>query len=203
MNITTLLEPPFEPVTLQEVYAHLRLDAEIGSPQTHEHDALLTSYIKTARIEAENYTRRTFIQKRLRLSTNTFGTGVSLWHGPVQRVESVEYYDGSNVLQTLAASEYFVTDDVLPAIMFPSTFATPTLMDRPDAVRVTYVAGYAASGSPATTQSEYAANVPEEVKNAILFGVQKLYEAMAPADKDALERTWESMLFPLKITLIV
>lgn len=202
MKVTVVTEPLFEPVTLTEVYRHLRLDPD-GSPATHEHDSLLTGLITTARIEVEEYIRRSLIQKTLRVSVDKFGTGIELWYPPIIRVDRVEYYDGSNVLTTIDPSNYYITDDVLPEVQFLDSFASPTRMVRPDAVRVTYAAGYAPANSPALLQADYAANVPQNIKNAILLGIQLHYEPMEPDDREALKTTWEAMLFHDRILLSV
>ena len=55
---------------------------------------------------------------------------------PVIAVSSVRYYDSANALQTVSASDYYVTDEQVPELRFLATFAAPTVYDRPDAVRI-------------------------------------------------------------------
>jgi uncharacterized phiE125 gp8 family phage protein len=216
MNITVIVEPPFEPVTLSEVYASLRLDPE-GSPMTHPHDDMLNRYISTARQEVEAMARRCLIEQTLRLSMsgwpinydtwvqswsrNNLVRSIRLYRPPVRSVSSVKYYDEDNVLQTLSASDYYITDDPVPELRFKTTFVTPTLYDRPDAVRIEYVCGYDPSSESPTTQAEYAANVPSRLKDAIIIGVQLLYDDLAPADREAYTRTQEALVRPLKLLL--
>jgi uncharacterized phiE125 gp8 family phage protein len=82
MNIITVTPPPFEPVTLAEVYAHLRLEPE-GSPATHEDDAMLQRQIATARAYVEQATRRALVLQTLRLSapadSRPFGERLPAW----------------------------------------------------------------------------------------------------------------------------
>ena len=203
MNLTTIHEPPFEPVTLADVYRVLKIDAE-GSPPEHPLDADFVRNITSARRNVEKLTRRSLIRQTLRLSVDGFPsncigwqlgprwvcapTAIRLFRPPVLSLQSVQYFDASNVLQTVDAASYYVTDDELPELRFVSTFTAPTVYDRPDAVRVTYVAGYLGAGSPPSSQDEYAEHVPSELKDAILVGVQMLQTSTSPQDYELLQR---------------
>jgi uncharacterized phiE125 gp8 family phage protein len=203
MNLTTIHEPPFEPVTLADVYRVLKIDAE-GSPPEHPLDADFARNITTARRNVEKLTRRSLIRQTLRLSVDGFPsncigwqlgprwvcapTAIRLFRPPVLSLQSVQYFDASNVLQTVDAASYYVTDDELPEVRFVSTFIAPTVYDRPDALRVTYVAGYLGAGSPPSSQEEYAEHVPSELKDAILVGVQMLQTSTSPQDYELLQR---------------
>lgn len=213
MNITVVTQPPFEPVTLEQCYTHLRLDPD-GSPLEHPDDAMLRGHIATARQVVERLTGRSLIQRTLRLSVPSWpavnwsrgpwaapqATGIKLHRGPVQRVLSVRYYDGTNTLQSLADSEWYVTDDSVPEVRFGSTFTGPTLYcGRPDGVRIEYVAGAAPVNSPAESQADYASGVEQIFKDAILLTVQLLYDQLAPDQRDALTRARDAMLFPEKL----
>jgi uncharacterized phiE125 gp8 family phage protein len=218
MNLTVISPPPFEPVTLAEVYRHLRLTPDhAGSPDetSHPDDAMLRSQITAAREYVEVATRRALVQQVLRLSHGSFPYYCSGWwptyrrytaydrillrRPPLIRVERVVFSDGDNVDQVIDPVDYYVTDDQVPELRFGTGYSVPTYYDRPDALRVEYVAGYAPGGSPATTQEEYATNVPETLKNAVLLGVQLLYDNLAPADREAIERMRESMLQTYRI----
>jgi uncharacterized phiE125 gp8 family phage protein len=77
----------------------------------------------------------------------------------------VTYSDAANAAQTLSASVYHVIDDVMGgAIALASGQSWPPTYERPDAVRVTFVAGYGA-----------AADVPETLKAAIKLMVGDMY----------------------------
>lgn len=215
MNLTVVSPPPFEPVTLAEVYTHLRLDP-YGSPPAHDDDAMLRGHIATAREFVEKATRRSLIQQTLRLSTGAWpiycgGAWLSGWRStpdrirlirpPLIRVEAVRYWDGDNALQTVDPASYFVTDDLVPELRFVTGFAPPAIYERPDALRVDYVAGYTPASSPTETQADYAANVPQSLKSAILIGVQLLYDNPPQAERDALERMREAILQSNRIQL--
>jgi uncharacterized phiE125 gp8 family phage protein len=214
MNLTVITEPPFEPVSLEEAYVHLRVDPE-GSPPTHPDDALISDAIKAARKHVEAMTRRSMVRQALRLSMPTFPVSLSAWQQstnrnglvrairllrpPIVSVESVGYFDGNNVPQTVAVSDFYITDEQVPELRFVSTFAPPTLYDRPDAVRVEYTAGYTPEGSPPTTQAEYAANVPAGLKQAILLGTQLYYDALKPDEFISVESALERLVQPFRI----
>lgn len=215
MNLTVTTEPLFEPVTLAEVYTHLRLDPD-DSPATHPDDAALLRHITSARKMVELMTRRALIEQTVRLSMSGWPVVNQWWptnsqrreivreirliRPPVISVASVSYYDADNVLQTLDAGDYYVTDEQVPELRLVSTFVTPTVYDRPDAVRVSYVVGYLGTGSPTSdTQADAAANVPAPLKEAVLMGVQLLYDDLSPADRQAIENMREATVQPYRV----
>jgi uncharacterized phiE125 gp8 family phage protein len=218
MNITIISEPPFEPVTLEQVYTHLRLDVE-GSPPEHPHDDMLRRHITSARVHVEQMARRSLVLRTLRLSMASFPQSaevtsvmdrarrfkaverILLRQPPFAALGLVQYYDEANALQTLDAANYYTTDEQVPELRFVTAFSAPTVYDRPDAVRVTYSAGYPALGSPPESQADYAANVPKPLCDAILLGVQLLYDQLDPADREAIERTREALVQPFRVQL--
>lgn len=199
MNILTVTPPPVEPVTLAEVYDHLRLDPD-GSPPTHPEDAMLAVQMLAARQFAERRTRRAFVTQRLLLvvAGSVCVRGVNLLRPPIQTVHSVSYYDTSNVLQVVDPANYFVTDDLVPQLQFIETYSLPAMSQSRDALRIEYTAGYEAEGSP----PDYRANVPASLKAGVLIGVELMHDAMSPQQREALERTREAILSGYAIPLM-
>lgn len=197
MNLTILTPPQFEPVSLGEVYESLRIDEAPGEDQQAHLERLIT----TARREVEHLTQRSLVRQQLRLSTGSFN-GLSLLRPPTISVELVQYYDAGNVLQTVDPENWYLTDDLVPQIELAGGMNFSTY-NRRDAVRVTYWAGYPVDGSPGTNWEEVIANVPSEAKDAILIGVQLLYEAMDPTDRDRLERARAALINGLKVYEVV
>ena len=78
---------------------------------------------------------------------------------PLSSVSFVKYYDaGTELLTTIDSGNYYVdTYSRRPRIVPISTYTWPSVMDRPNAVQVQYVAGYA-----------NAATVPQMLKQAIM-----------------------------------
>lgn len=201
MNVTQIVKPPFGAVDLRAVWQHLRVDTE-GSPLESPLDATYARNILTATRDFEKSTRTSVIEQTLRLSVAGFpAIGIRLVNPPFQRIASVQYYDGSNVLQLLDAASYYVTDDLPPHLRLATGTAAPALYDRPDAVRVECVTGFAPNGSPPTLESEYQANVPSEIQDAVLLRVEYMQANTSPADRAALENAIECIESGLRIPL--
>lgn len=203
MNIIVVTPPTAYPVTLAEVYEHLRLTPE-GSPPTHPQDSMLERHIQSATGEAEQITHRALVQQALRLYGEGFSgyysdyrrrydacVGIELLRPPLIEVESVEYYDSANELAEVDAANYYVTDDLVPRLRFIDGFSYPTCYGRPDSFRVNYIAGYPPEGSP---PDDFAVNVPSQIKEAILLGVTLLYEPLEPREREAIEKARDSLL---------
>lgn len=223
MQLTVIEPPPFEPVSLQECYDHLRLDPDLsGSPAeaTHPDDAMLAIQIAASRQYAEQFTHRAFVKQRIRLTLDHFrershwdvcptwltrghvGCWIDLLRPPIVELLSVSYYDGDNALQPVDAAYYYVADGVVPQLRFVSGFAVPMTYLRGDAVRVDYYAGYPPVDSPPATQADFAANVPAAIKGAILIGVELLHDNSQPQDRERLEMTRDALLRPYVVPAI-
>lgn len=210
-HITVTTPPSVEPVTLLDVYAHLRLDyTSQGSPSEASHplDDLLRQNIAAARADVEKETGLSLIAQTLRLSVPGFpGTcagprRIELRRPPLIAVEGVYYYDSLNSLQQVAAADYYTTDELVAELRLVSGFATPVTYDRPDAVRVIYRAGYLGTGSPPATQAELAENVPEPLKQAILIGVELLQGDADDKLRAALEKQRSSLIQPFRLEIL-
>lgn len=167
MTVREVQGPASEPITLAEAKLHLR---ETETAQ----DALIGSLITAARRYAENYTRRTFVERTLELTLDRWpADGVILLPGPpVQSVSWVKYIDFAGTLQTIDAAEYVLDAYREPARLAPAYLESwPDLRGDMNGVQVRYVAGYA-SGSP----TDYRTGLPEELKHWIKVRVADLYE---------------------------
>ncbi len=208
MQINVTVPPQFEPVTLEDCYLHLRLDA-FGSPPEHPDDAMLLRHIESARADVERVTRRALVQQTLMVALPAWPGAhgcdrrghafhskeyVELKRPPFIEMVSVQYFDTNNAVQDADAATYYIDDmsDIVPRLLFIGSM--PLVYDRADAIRISWKAGYEPNGSPPSTQSDYAANVPANMKNAILLGVQLLYDQLATSDREALEKTQLSIL---------
>lgn len=214
MNVTIITPPAFFPITLAAVYSHLRLTPDTAAVDafadpvvyvdTHPDDAMLTGFIGTATRQVELMARRSLLQQTLRLSSPGFSApscATTLPRPPLIRVMSVSYFDGSNAPAAILPGDYYVSDDEAPQLRFLVGYVVPSHYVRPDALRVEYQAGYAPAGSPPTTQAEFAANVPQPLKDAILLGVQLLYDQIDPAQREAIERMREALVQPYRVQL--
>lgn len=159
--------PTEEPITLAEAKAHLRVDGT-------DEDDLITALIVAAREWCEKWTRRAFMQQRVRA---TYRNWHDLWlpRPPFAEIQSVTYLDANEDEQTLAASVYRVldnSDDAPARIVLALGQVWPDIACADDAVRITYWAGYQGSGSP----SFAAAAVPDGIRLAIKQVIGDLFE---------------------------
>lgn len=165
LDDATVAAPAEEPVTIAEAAQHLRL---LGSP-IYEVDKL-TMCLQAAREWVENATGVLLVQREVTAYAPIFADYLVLPHRPVQSITSVKYYDEDNALQTASTALYGLHANIdsvyrVDGQDWPDTFT------RPDAVQVTYQAGYA-SGSPVN----YQANIPAALKSAVLLITAELFE---------------------------
>lgn len=162
--LEVLSQPAYEPVSLTVMRQWMRVDAADTS-----YDAVLAMLRKAMREEAENLTHRVFVQRRFRLSLECwpldqqYSQRIYLPNPPLASVESVQYYDSSGVLQTLATDQYVVHAEYEPAFIVPAwSVVWPTTRAVPNAVQVSFTAGY----SPGSPQDEPGVQetLPEKLK---------------------------------------
>lgn len=180
--------PTIEPVTLTEVKDYMRVSG------TSE-DTLITNLIVVARTAAESYTRRAFLTQTWNLLRDDWPTAngkAPWWDGvkqlpisivkgqktvfiplpPLQSVTSIKTYDDDDAATTFATSNYQVS-------VYSGDFANkgrvtlrddgsgwPTFERNADGIEIKFVAGYGAT----------AADVPGQIKQAIMSEVSFLYE---------------------------
>ena len=170
MRITTTTAPTVEPVTLTEVKKHLRLattDAEAAAYTTE--DDLLDRLITTARIMTEQQTGRKLITQTLEYYLDEWPDGdeIVLPYPPLQsatvtyRLEDDDDYD--NTLSTIDVDIVSQPGRVIlqPGESWPSGALYP---DKP--IKIEFVCGY----------GDEAADVPENLKSAMLLKISDLYE---------------------------
>ena len=151
--------PTVEPVSLEELKAHLRVDID-------DDDALITSIGKAARQQAEVYTGRAFCTQTWDLFLDSWPTVIYLPYPPLSSVTSITYTDTAGDSQTVSTSVYTVDTDSEPGRIYLAYGQTwPTTRGIRHAITVRYVCGYGA-----------AAAVPENVKHAIKIMAADMYE---------------------------
>lgn len=128
--------PTVEPVTLAEVKANLRIDADITAD-----DALLTSLIPAARQQAEHRTGRRFgVQTWLRAYDAFPSWSSMLPDPPVSEIVNIKYDDIAGTEQTLDPADYRLRPHSEPAVVLPIK-SWPATLAEPGAVRITYRCG--------------------------------------------------------------
>jgi len=198
--------PTVEPVTAAEVKLHTRIDLSTE-------DALIESWIKSARKLAEDYQRRAFITQTLEIVLDKFpGDVIKIPHPPLQQVLQISYFDYLNAetilyythLQdettsttpepdpSIGTGNFIIDTRSEPgrvSLGYGVTWPTDTL--RPiDAVRIKYLAGY----------GDTAASVPETVKDAIMLYCAYRYENRT-AESGSAPKQFYDLLAPDRIQL--
>jgi uncharacterized phiE125 gp8 family phage protein len=93
--------PAEEPISLQEVRAHLRLESG--------EDEYLTSLIKATRRYCEAFQGRAYVTQTWDLYLNSFRwVFIKVALPPLQEIEFIKCRDRSGTLQSLDSSEYVV-----------------------------------------------------------------------------------------------
>ncbi len=155
MNFKLISEPAVEPLELSQIKTYHRIS---GTDQ----DDVIASLMVAARQVVESHTGRSLI-------TQTWEGVADAWRVPLalkpslQTVQSVEYYDLSGDLQTLSSDEYRVFSYGLVGEIHPvDRVSWPMVQTRPDAIKVTFKAGY----------GDEASDVPKAIWQAmmLLFG---------------------------------
>lgn len=179
MPFRIVTPPPAEPVTLAEAKTWCR---ESGTDQ----DSLITRLITSHRIFAEEtLTGRAFVKRTLQAFFPSFGCDgiLQLPFAPLIAVSAVEYTDYAGNAATVAASVYQVDIYSEPGRIKPNWSQYWPAIRSTDfnPVRVTYDCGYAPTGSPL----DYAAPVPENLKEWLLRRVATAYENREALQMDA------------------
>lgn len=144
-------------VSLAEIKAHCRID-------NSDSDTLLTIY-RAAAVDlieqaCEIDITETVYEESFPCAASTF----YLTALPISQVNAVEYYDSSNVQQTVSNTNYtvYTPNSARGVVTMKQGFTFPELYSRPDAIVITYTVGV---GIPATL-----------IKAAVLLQIGTFYE---------------------------
>lgn len=177
--------PSQEPLTLEEVKAHLRVDV-------NAEDSLIENLITAARVYVENDIGRALVTQSLVMKLPGFPYPLELAHPPVQSVTSITYIDLDGAEQTLSESLYTVDLDSLQPNIVPSWGNVyPAVRDVPNPVTVIFVAGYGDADA-----------VPMPLKQAMLMLIGGMYEnreAVAPITITHVPMTYEFLVSAYRI----
>jgi len=160
-----LITAPSELITLEDAAEFMR--AEFS---TSEED-LINTLITAARQMCEDYLFRRIGVQTVELRDKGFPTnnGPIILPAPLISVESIKYLDVNNTEQTFGASEYVVSD-AEPGMIIPVN-SWPATSQSGDSLRVVFIAGYSAPGSP--QESEL---LPSTIKTAMFMQIADMYE---------------------------
>lgn len=136
-----LLTPPAgDVVTLDEVKADLRID-------TNDFDVELTGWITTTVERLQDATRRQLLTATWQLLLDQFPRReIPIWKAPTQSVTAIEYIDTAGDLVEMDAEDYLVSPGDEPRLIVPAHGTCwPATRRQPQAVRITFTAGYGAA----------------------------------------------------------
>ena len=171
MILRRVTAPASTPISLSEAKDHLRV--------THsDEDGLIAGLIAAAvaQVDALGSLGRAMVTQTWAQYVPQSPGWVRLEMGPFIALVSVEYYDAAGVLQTadLSGFETWLQDDFV--ICKPKQgFDWPTADTRPDAIKITYSAGYGAGS-----------DVPTNIRHALLLMVAHWYENRSATSEAAL-----------------
>jgi uncharacterized phiE125 gp8 family phage protein len=158
-----------EPLTVDEIRTHLRLDVLDTENQSLE-DFSLMEMAAAARESAEIYTGLTIAYRRKSLSITEFPLEeINLNTWPVNNIVSITYIDENGATQTLDANKYILDSVDKPSKVYAKEPWPKTKRDTPNTVTIVFDAGFTDELSPNPYPT------PKTVKRAILLLIGHYY----------------------------
>ena len=158
MEIAVTVAPTKEPLLLHEAKEHLQVEHDSD-------DAYIATLVKAARAWVETHTARALITRTLVVDFDAeeAESPITLPLAPLGTLTSVAYFAVDGTSTTVSAADYY-TVGTDPARLV--ALNTGWYLYRPwKALRVTYTAGYGASGE----------SVPDDIMHALKICVHALW----------------------------
>lgn len=160
-SLTRVSEPESPLVSLSDAKVHLRVDHDAD-------DVLILQVVDAATERFEDYQNRSFVTQQWRLTLGRFPRGriIYLPRPPVSAIDKIEYITPAGDVEEMTTGDYRISESLgVNTIVLTAGRTWPRVADEPDAVRITYTAGYG-----------NAEDVPEAVSAAVLLLSGHLYE---------------------------
>ena len=153
-----------EPVTLDELKAHLRIFH-------FDEDLEISAYLRAARETAEAWANRALITQTATVKMSRFLVSttqlIELPYGTLQSVTSITYVDEAGDSQAWASSNYVVDTGHVPGrVGLAYNASWPTIRDWDLPITIIYEVGF---GSSAT-------DVPQALRTAVKMIAAEMYE---------------------------
>lgn len=132
-------------------------------------DGYLQSLIAAATKKAQDFTGRQIVRAEIMAySKYSCGVGFEIERGPVKEITRVEIVNADNSVTTLVEADYTVIPEELSAfvIIESSDKLTTASRTRPDAIQITYIAGWT---------GEEDSLFPEDIVNAVAMSAARMY----------------------------
>lgn len=156
MLLTRTVAPASGIVALQDMRDHLRV---VDSAE----DFYISTLILAASETVEEMTGRAVVTQTWAMALPSASGAVYLPKSPVQSVTSITYYDANNVSQSAVVADFYLMNDGDQAWLEPKPGKSwPTTYDRPDAITITFVAGYS--------------SIPSALKHATMLLVSQWFD---------------------------
>lgn len=191
MHLDLVTAPAVEPVSLADAKAHLRVDGT-------DENSLITALIVAARQFVENHCEIALVTQTLRMTLPAFADAIQLERPPVVGITQIEYVNTAGTVVTVLNADnnlWRLSAGPMRPIVTPYFNASwPDTAAVPDAVKITYTAGYGAA----------ATDVPQAIRQAMLLLIGHWYktrEAAGPALADAPFAV-TALLAPYKVPVV-
>jgi len=184
-SLTSAAEALVEPVSSAQAKLHARIS-------TTADDTLVAAQIIAAREMVEAFLGRQLITRTWALKLDEFPEVIVLPRPPAQSITSIAYLDTDGDSQTLSSATYQLYESNAVWRVAPAySESWPSTRPQPDAVTVTYAAGY---GDAAT-------DVPPCIVAAIQLVIAGLYELRADQVEQQLHdnKAYGRLLWPYRI----
>lgn len=156
-GIKQTVAPATSPITLAEAKENSYITIA-------DDDTLIQAMIDTATGLCQDYTGLQLVDATYIQTLDAWQDIIELLVNPVQSITSIKYYDEDDALQTLTATDFILDDFSIPNRLVKDVDITlPTLKDKPNAIEITFVAGY-------TT-------IPEQLRTWIKVVTSTFYES--------------------------
>ena len=160
MILQRTVAPQASLVPLSEAKDHLRVDHD-------DEDEVIATLGEAASRAVEEMVGRPLVTQTWKMTLETVAGRVTLPKTPVQGVTEIAYFDRDGAAQTAALPDFHVVGDDDGAFVEPKADrAWPALASRPDAISITFTAGY---GDAET-------DVPLELRQAAKLLIGHFYE---------------------------
>lgn len=162
-SLKLITPPTVEPVTVDEVKIYTHIDHDVD-------DNLISSWIKTARILAENYQRRAYYEQVWELSFDDFpDLPLLIPRPPLTSIDFIHYYDSDDTMTNMDLDNFIVDTNNEPGrLAHAYNEIWPSVTLKPiDSVRIRYTCGFQEMYSTTTTFAPENTTIPENVKDAI------------------------------------
>lgn len=161
-----IVPPTAEPISLAQAKRQLRVDHT-------DDDTFITALIAKARNYVEHFCDVQIVAATFQQKWDCFPACSEVWldKPPLQSVSSITYVDSAGTTQTLATSVYTVVTGERPGkIKLAYNQTWPTTRAQPDAVTVTFRAGYLRpfTADASTDALTFSVSEPADLSNIVL-----------------------------------